>query len=101
MPCYHEMSPFSQVSARMERRDSVSSLASVSSLMDDDSLVHRPSMSYVNVLDNSLHGLSGHVRTNGYLYICCQCNDGPKLYSNQPRCVICQHTACSDCRPVK
>ncbi|KAE8156544.1 hypothetical protein BDV40DRAFT_280868 [Aspergillus tamarii] len=101
MPCYHEMSPFSQVPARMERRDSVSSLASVSSIMEDDSMVQRPSMSYVNVPDSSLHGLSGHVRTNGYLYICCQCQDGPKLYTNQPQCVMCSHVVCSGCRPVK
>ncbi|KAF7622907.1 hypothetical protein AFLA_010226 [Aspergillus flavus NRRL3357] len=59
------MSPFSQVPGRKERRDSVSSLASVSSTMEDDSLVHRPSMSYVNVPDSSLHGLSGRVRTHG------------------------------------
>ncbi|EIT81238.1 hypothetical protein F9C07_11719 [Aspergillus flavus] len=101
MPCYHEMSPFSQVPGRKERRDSVSSLASVSSTMEDDSLVHRPSMSYVNVPDSSLHGLSGRVRTNGYLYICCNCHDGPKLYNNQPRCVMCQHVVCSDCQHVK
>ncbi|KAK6831885.1 hypothetical protein RU639_002752 [Aspergillus parasiticus] len=101
MPCYHEMSSFSQVPGRKERRDSVSSLASVSSTMEDDSLVHRPSMSYVNVPDSSLHGLSGHVRTNGYLYICCNCQDGPKLYNIQPRCVMCQHVVCSDCQHVK
>ena len=28
---------------------------------------------------------------------CCQCKDGPKSTSHQPRCVICQHNACSYC----
>ncbi|KAE8378603.1 hypothetical protein BDV26DRAFT_188705 [Aspergillus bertholletiae] len=98
MPCYHEESPFSQVPARVERRNSVSSLASVSS---EDSLVHRPSMSYVNMPDNSLIGFSGHIRTNGNLYICCKCSDGPKLYEIQPQCVICNHYVCQDCVHVK
>ena len=28
---------------------------------------------------------------------CCQCKDGPKSTSHQPRCVVCQHTCCSYC----
>jgi hypothetical protein len=31
-------------------------------------------------------------------YFCCNCNDGPKVWENQPRCVICDHTPCSSCR---
>ncbi|KAE8352803.1 hypothetical protein BDV28DRAFT_120302 [Aspergillus coremiiformis] len=101
MPCSHEMSPFSQVPARVERRDSVSSLTSVSSVMEDDSLVHRPVMSYVDVPDRSLQGLSGQVKTNSYLYICCKCKDGPKLFTLQPQCVMCSHTVCTHCHYVK
>lgn len=33
-------------------------------------------------------------------YYCCQCNDGPKMYENQPMCVSCCHTICHDCRPA-
>jgi hypothetical protein len=33
-------------------------------------------------------------------YYCCNCNDGPKLYDNQPRCVSCSHVCCSYCRPA-
>lgn len=48
------------------------------------------------------YGVPG-VRTYGqtHLYICCQCNDGPKTYNMQPKCVICQHAACSNCHHVK
>jgi hypothetical protein len=33
-------------------------------------------------------------------YYCCQCNDGPKMYENQPMCVSCCHTICYNCRPA-
>ncbi|KAE8386330.1 hypothetical protein BDV23DRAFT_163407 [Aspergillus alliaceus] len=69
--------------------------------MEDDSLVHRPSISHVDVPGSSLRGLSGHVKSNSYLYICCKCHDGPKLYTYQPKCVMCSHTVCSDCQYVK
>ncbi|KAJ5461691.1 uncharacterized protein N7458_003243 [Penicillium daleae] len=36
-----------------------------------------------------------------YMYICCKCGDGPKVYNNQPRCVSCDHEACSRCEEVK
>ncbi|KAL2843939.1 hypothetical protein BJY01DRAFT_215324 [Aspergillus pseudoustus] len=29
------------------------------------------------------------------MYICCQCGDGPKVWANQPTCVVCQHQACA------
>ncbi|CAI7626003.1 Zinc finger, RanBP2-type [Penicillium expansum] len=32
-----------------------------------------------------------------YMYICCQCGDGPKLYNMQPTCYVCSHQACSNC----
>ncbi|KAF7592635.1 hypothetical protein BBP40_012657 [Aspergillus hancockii] len=107
MPCRHATSLYSQAPARIERRDSVSSLTSVSSTMEYDSIVQRPSLFYATVPDSSLHGLSNqeasgtHIYGNSYLYICCQCNDGPKLYNNQPKCVMCQHTACPNCVHVK
>ncbi|OJJ32246.1 hypothetical protein ASPWEDRAFT_44334 [Aspergillus wentii DTO 134E9] len=34
----------------------------------------------------------------GSLYVCCQCNDGPKLWDSQPRCVVCGHNACGGYR---
>ncbi|KAJ5165211.1 uncharacterized protein N7500_007041 [Penicillium coprophilum] len=36
-----------------------------------------------------------------YMYICCACNDGPKIYNHQPQCVSCSHMACSNCTYVK
>jgi hypothetical protein len=35
-----------------------------------------------------------------YLYICCQCGDGPKSVNIQPRCIGCNHEACGDCQRV-
>lgn len=46
-------------------------------------------------------GGSAKVYSHGSLYVCCQCQDGPKLWDNQPQCVICNHTACSACTYVK
>lgn len=39
--------------------------------------------------------------TQTFMYICCQCNDGPKVYNVQPVCVECNHAACSSCAHVK
>ncbi|KAJ5360487.1 hypothetical protein N7517_009678 [Penicillium concentricum] len=36
-----------------------------------------------------------------YMYICCACNDGPKIYNHQPQCVNCEHMACGSCTYVK
>ncbi|KAJ5948809.1 hypothetical protein N7454_002116 [Penicillium verhagenii] len=43
------------------------------------------------------------VTTRGptYMYICCGCGDGPKVYNVQPRCTECQHSACGGCTYVK
>ncbi|KAL2220095.1 hypothetical protein M432DRAFT_298693 [Thermoascus aurantiacus ATCC 26904] len=47
--------------------------------------------------------LSTSARTYGhtYMYICCVCGDGPKVFNVQPKCVMCNHTACSNCEQVK
>ncbi|EPS34830.1 hypothetical protein PDE_09794 [Penicillium oxalicum 114-2] len=39
--------------------------------------------------------------TQTYMYICCKCGDGPKVYNHQPKCVICNHAACGSCQNVK
>lgn len=36
-----------------------------------------------------------------YMYICCKCQDGPKVYNVQPVCVVCNHEACYCCTYVK
>ncbi|RWQ98046.1 hypothetical protein C8Q69DRAFT_158078 [Paecilomyces variotii] len=36
-----------------------------------------------------------------YLYTCCQCEDGPKAYDSQPRCIVCNHSVCSQCTHVR
>ena len=47
----------------------------------------------------SLGGIRSHSET--YMYICCGCNDGPKIYNHQPQCVVCSHMACGNCVYVK
>jgi hypothetical protein len=42
----------------------------------------------------------GLINSHPNAYYCCSCNDGPKLYENQPRCVNCSHFVCSHCRPA-
>lgn len=42
------------------------------------------------------------IQTHGaYLYICCKCGDGPKVWDVQPQCICCEHSACSSCTYVK
>ncbi|KAF7718791.1 Uncharacterized protein PECH_005882 [Penicillium ucsense] len=36
-----------------------------------------------------------------YMWICCMCGDGPKVYNHQSKCVMCNHEACSSCQNVK
>ncbi|RWQ96065.1 hypothetical protein C8Q69DRAFT_230260 [Paecilomyces variotii] len=61
--------------------------------------------SFTRELSTALIGSPGMSRTDapvdGYLYICCQCGDGPKVYDVQPRCVTCNHSACSRCTHVR
>lgn len=42
-----------------------------------------------------------HMYSQAYIYICCKCGDGPKLWDNQPSCVSCEHVACGNCTYVK
>ncbi|OQE19385.1 hypothetical protein PENSTE_c015G06824 [Penicillium steckii] len=51
-------------------------------------------------MSSSLGG-PAHVHGHTSMYVCCQCNDGPKVWDQQPRCVICQHDACGNCLNVK
>ncbi|RJE18259.1 hypothetical protein PHISCL_09405 [Aspergillus sclerotialis] len=61
------------------------------------------------VFGSQTHGTTMAVSTlrgtkvyqQNYLYICCQCNDGPKLYNVQPVCIVCEHKACKWCSQVK
>lgn len=32
-----------------------------------------------------------------YMYLCCKCRDGPKVYNVQPQCIICEHISCPEC----
>ncbi|KAJ5689507.1 hypothetical protein N7462_003899 [Penicillium macrosclerotiorum] len=36
-----------------------------------------------------------------YMYICCRCNDGPKVFEVQPKCIVCDHQACGTCTHIK
>ncbi|KAJ5913343.1 hypothetical protein N7504_002226 [Penicillium tannophilum] len=50
---------------------------------------------------SALGGMQATTYSQTYMYICCQCKDGPKVYNHQPRCIECQHVACSSCVSVK
>ncbi|KAL4736359.1 hypothetical protein BDV11DRAFT_194060 [Aspergillus similis] len=51
------------------------------------------------------HSISQFQRPNHFsnssLYICCKCNDGPKVFSHNVQCVMCHHYACDLCVHVK
>lgn len=49
----------------------------------------------------ALAGLQATTYSQTYMYICCNCNDGPKVYNVQPKCIECNHVACSNCVSVK
>ncbi|KAJ5134182.1 hypothetical protein N7448_000796 [Penicillium atrosanguineum] len=46
-------------------------------------------------------GATTNYYTETYMYICCNCNDGPKVFNVQPVCVVCNHVACDSCTNVK
>ncbi|KAL5359390.1 hypothetical protein BJX96DRAFT_174308 [Aspergillus floccosus] len=79
----------------------------VTSTMDEDFYSTRPSMVYEPEPEHYFAGRpSREIRVNKiytqtYMYICCQCHDGPKVYNVQPQCVNCHHSACSNCTYVK
>ncbi|KAL4896093.1 hypothetical protein BDV59DRAFT_199305 [Aspergillus ambiguus] len=82
-------------------------LSPVTSTMDEESAYHRPSMPYSTEPDHYFGGRSSRdvrvnkIYTQTYMYICCQCQDGPKVYNVQPQCVSCNHVVCSNCTYVK
>ncbi|KAJ5619352.1 hypothetical protein N7510_003336 [Penicillium lagena] len=63
--------------------------------LERDSLITHPASSTAI----PVHGMQSCSDT--YMYICCQCDDGPKVYNHQPQCVVCDHDACSLCYYVK
>ncbi|KAJ5958473.1 uncharacterized protein N7479_005623 [Penicillium vulpinum] len=58
-----------------------------------------PRADFTGISPASLPGTRQNSGT--YMYICCSCNDGPKIHNHQPQCVICDHMACSNCTYVK
>ncbi|KAL1981365.1 hypothetical protein VTN96DRAFT_2756 [Rasamsonia emersonii] len=36
-----------------------------------------------------------------FMYYCCQCRDGPKVYNHQVVCVNCNHVVCDNCIPAE
>ncbi|KAF9894579.1 hypothetical protein FE257_006465 [Aspergillus nanangensis] len=84
-----------------------SSYSSLNSTMDNTSFSQHSATLYAAEPGHYYPDLTPqNVRTNKiysqtYMYICCVCHDGPKIYNNQPRCVVCSHDACSNCQHVK
>ncbi|KAJ6185788.1 hypothetical protein N7519_007089 [Penicillium mononematosum] len=62
-------------------------------------LLPLPRVDCTGISPASLPGTRHNMST--YMYICCACGDGPKIYNHQPQCVMCSHTACSSCNYVK
>ncbi|KAL3478262.1 hypothetical protein BJX99DRAFT_224549 [Aspergillus californicus] len=42
-----------------------------------------------------------HREVSGLMWICCQCGDGPKVYTRQSACIECHHYSCASCTLVK
>lgn len=57
-----------------------------------------PGLSLFQGSGSTTSGIMTHGAT--YMYFCCQCNDGPKVYNVQPQCVMCNHIACASCKPA-
>lgn len=58
-----------------------------------------PGLSLSRDAGSPVHGVKVYGAT--YMYFCCQCGDGPKVYNHQPQCVMCDHVVCSCCKPAK
>ncbi|PYI19496.1 hypothetical protein BO86DRAFT_208706 [Aspergillus japonicus CBS 114.51] len=105
----HEMSPYPSAPAHSVCAHSLDAPRHrhVPSMMDCRNPIPQPLTVFGDVRRPCLQDVAGQrlpedrAQTRGNLYFCCQCGDGPKLYQNQPRCVMCQHVACSNCTPVK
>ncbi|RAK98836.1 uncharacterized protein BO80DRAFT_146037 [Aspergillus ibericus CBS 121593] len=100
----HETSPYPQAPAPRPSSPSMNLAANMASLRGCNTL-QRPTLYHADVRQHympsvnsqQLQGTVGHSN----LYFCCQCGDGPKLYQNQPKCVICNHAVCQSCKPAK
>lgn len=98
--CHHEISPWPSVVALDTAR--TASLADDLSpcLSEDEDLSQiRPSPRSMHTARPSRLGASQLGPKTG-LYICCKCQDGPKVYKVQPICVVCTHDACPSCTYV-
>ncbi|KAL2833012.1 hypothetical protein BDW59DRAFT_94925 [Aspergillus cavernicola] len=41
------------------------------------------------------------ISRSGTMWTCCNCGDGPHLYTHVVQCVMCHHTACANCTSYK
>ncbi|KAF4214391.1 hypothetical protein CNMCM8980_009210 [Aspergillus fumigatiaffinis] len=96
-PGCHDMSSYHAVTVSSRRHLHISRHTSLQG----------PSMPYEDLPETYFAGHSGRatnmnkVYSQTYMYICCNCGDGPKVYNVQPRCTECNHIVCSSCKPVK
>lgn len=101
----HAMSPYP--SPVQSHGLSSSPLKGTPPVIQRGSSIPQPSLFGADIHDRpssnlSHYGIEGaKVYGSTYLYICCNCQDGPKTYNMQPQCVICNHKVCADCQHVK
>ncbi|KAJ5104938.1 hypothetical protein NUU61_002285 [Penicillium alfredii] len=107
-PCCHTTSPYPAIAALDPSRpvspsSSPRPLLPLPSTMDLTALPHvRSSLLHEDQTRFSPASVGPtHLYSQTYMYICCKCNDGPKVYNHQPRCVVCSHEACGGCTYVK
>ncbi|XHG00099.1 hypothetical protein AWENTII_003569 [Aspergillus wentii] len=85
MDACHELSPYPVPTSTCHH---TSHHLGVSPAMANLALPNGPSLGFENVSGCGIPNMSNEgVKTaGGALYICCQCQDGPKLWDNQPKC---------------
>ncbi|KAJ5665501.1 uncharacterized protein N7477_007949 [Penicillium maclennaniae] len=95
----HETSPYPSVASFRTAR--TMSLQTVPAIPTPDLPSVRPLHRAAPAMHAPPVGTTTNYYTQTYMYICCHCNDGPKVYNVQPVCIVCNHQACGSCINVK
>lgn len=101
----HELSPYAHAPAPQHSQVSGNPVAKMPTFLGCNQPILRGSLHHSHTLQHGMPGINNQdsrgTVSHGSLYFCCQCGDGPKLWDNQPRCVICDHNICGYCKPAK
>lgn len=95
--CSHELPAYPSTPVQSCTGTSLSQIRTMAPITNNTTFT--PGLSLAQGLSSGGHsGIKNYGAT--YMYFCCQCNDGPKVYNVQPRCVMCNHVACGHCIPA-